>query len=200
MPAWSHGLWVAMPVGQWSVWHFWAWMQPIDIIASRATLTMSAPSAKATSAFSGMPSLPLPTKVTSSARMLRSVAKPRERFDLTRLRNIASAGEALGPETFAWAERELGLTIGEAYGQTECNLVLAACREAGVARPGSTGRPVPGHRVAILRPDGSEADIFVHMETVRRAGVGALEPGEQVRARVAAGRKGLLAVSLEVDG
>jgi acetyl-CoA synthetase len=95
----------------------------------------------------------------TALRMLRSVAKPRERFDLTRLRNIASAGEALGPETFAWAERELGLIIGEAYGQTECNLVLAACREAGVARPGSTGRPVPGHRVAILRPDGSEADI-----------------------------------------
>ena len=28
-------------MGQWSVWHFWAWMQPIDSIASRPTLTMS---------------------------------------------------------------------------------------------------------------------------------------------------------------
>jgi acetyl-CoA synthetase len=92
----------------------------------------------------------------TALRMLRGVADPRGRFDLTRLRNIASAGEALGPETFDWARRELGLTIGEAYGQTECNLVLAACRSAGVARSGSTGRPVPGHRVAILRPDGSE--------------------------------------------
>jgi acetyl-CoA synthetase len=90
--------------------------------------------------------------------MLRAVDAPRDRFDLSALRNIASAGEALGPETFTWAERELGLTIGEAYGQTECNLVLAACRAAGVARPGSTGKPVPGHRVAILRPDGSEAE------------------------------------------
>ena len=44
----SQGFWVATPVGQWSVWHFCDWMQPIDIIASRATLTMSAPSAKAT--------------------------------------------------------------------------------------------------------------------------------------------------------
>src|SRR3954452_3608841 len=94
----------------------------------------------------------------TALRMLRAVEAPRERFDLSALRNIASAGEALGPETFAWAERELGLTIGEAYGQTECNLVLAACRAAGVARPGSTGKPVPGHRVAILRPDGSEAE------------------------------------------
>ena len=93
----------------------------------------------------------------TALRMLRGVADPRRRFDLSRLRNIASAGEALGPETFEWARHELGLTIGEAYGQTECNLVLAACPASGVARAGSTGRPVPGHRVAILRPDGSEA-------------------------------------------
>ena len=93
----------------------------------------------------------------TALRMLRGVPDPRGRFDLAALRSIASAGEALGPETFEWARRELGLTIGEAYGQTECNLVLAACSAAGVARAGSTGRPVPGHRVAILRPDGREA-------------------------------------------
>ncbi|MGU3536521.1 AMP-binding protein [Methylobacterium sp. A54F] len=95
----------------------------------------------------------------TALRMLRAVQDPRARFDLSALRNIASAGEALGPETFAWAEGALGLTIGEAYGQTECNLVLAACRAAGIARAGSTGRPVPGHRVAILRADGSEAAV-----------------------------------------
>ena len=60
----SQGFWVATPVGQWPVWHFWAWMQPIASIASRATLTMSAPSAKATTAFSGSPSLPAPMKTT----------------------------------------------------------------------------------------------------------------------------------------
>ncbi|SFL07021.1 acyl-CoA synthetase [Methylorubrum salsuginis] len=95
----------------------------------------------------------------TALRMLRAVPAPRERFDLLALRNIASAGEALGPETFAWARDALGLTIGEAYGQTECNLVLAACRRAGVARPGSTGRPVPGHRVAVLRANGTEAGV-----------------------------------------
>jgi len=93
----------------------------------------------------------------TALRMLQTVPDPRGRFDLSRLRNIASAGEALGPETFRWARDTLGLTIGEAYGQTECNLVLAACPSAGVARAGSTGRPVPGHRVMIQRPDGTEA-------------------------------------------
>nr|USU33795.1 AMP-binding protein [Methylobacterium sp. OTU13CASTA1] len=94
----------------------------------------------------------------TALKMLRTVPDPRGRFDLSKLRNIASAGEALGPETYAWAQGALGLTIGEAYGQTECNLVLAACPSAGVARPGSTGRPVPGHRVTIRRPDGTECD------------------------------------------
>ncbi|KQU05749.1 AMP-dependent synthetase [Methylobacterium sp. Leaf469] len=94
----------------------------------------------------------------TALKMLRTVPDPRGRFDLSKLRNIASAGEALGPETYAWAQAALGLTIGEAYGQTECNLVLAACPSAGVARPGSTGRPVPGHRVTIRRPDCTECD------------------------------------------
>jgi len=39
-------------------------------------------------------------------------------------------------------------------------------------------------------------DIFLHMETVRRAGLGELEPGQKVEARVAEGKKGLTAVGL----
>lgn len=104
----------------------------------------------------------------TALRMLRGVAEPRRHFDLSALRNIASAGEALGAETFEWAKAALGLTIGEAYGQTECNLVLASCARVGVARAGATGKPVPGHRVAVLRADGTEAgtdetgEIAVH--------------------------------------
>jgi acetyl-CoA synthetase len=86
--------------------------------------------------------------------MLRSVDRPRERFAL-KLRTIASAGEALGAETLAWGREVLGLTVNEAYGQTECNLVLASCAAIGISRPGSIGKAVPGHEVAIIRPDGS---------------------------------------------
>ncbi|MCJ2027914.1 AMP-binding protein [Methylobacterium sp. J-043] len=105
----------------------------------------------------------------TALRMLRSVANPRETFDLSALRNIASAGEALGAETFDWARDALGLTIGEAYGQTECNLVLASSARIGVARAGATGRPVPGHRVAVLREDGTEADAGETGEIAVRA-------------------------------
>jgi acetyl-CoA synthetase len=93
----------------------------------------------------------------TALRMLRTVRNPRGRFDLD-LRTIASAGEALGAETLAWGREAFGLTINEAYGQTECNLVLASCAALGVVRPGSIGRPVPGHEVAIIRPDGSRCE------------------------------------------
>jgi acetyl-CoA synthetase len=88
----------------------------------------------------------------TALRMLRSA--PRPKGDV-RLRSVGSGGEALGAETYEWGRSMLGLTINEFYGQTECNLVLASCAAIGVSRPGAIGKPVPGHTVAVIRPDGS---------------------------------------------
>lgn len=91
----------------------------------------------------------------TALRMLRTIQNPRAKYDL-QLRSIASAGEALGAETLLWAQEALGLTINEAYGQTECNLVIGSCHALSMVKPGFIGKPVPGHRVAILREDGTE--------------------------------------------
>jgi acetyl-CoA synthetase len=93
----------------------------------------------------------------TALRMLRAVDNPRGRFDLD-LRTVASAGETLGAETFAWAREALGLTVNEIYGQTECNLVLGSCARIGVSRAGAIGKPVPGHDAAVIRADGSRAE------------------------------------------
>ena len=43
---------------------------------------------------------------------------------------------------------------------------------------------------------GDPEDIFLHMETVRVAGLGELQPGERLEARIASSAKGLTAVEL----
>jgi cold shock protein len=43
---------------------------------------------------------------------------------------------------------------------------------------------------------GEEEDVFVHMETVRQSGLGELQPGQHLEARVAPSAKGLTAVEL----
>lgn len=74
------------------------------------------------------------------------------------LRSVMSAGEALGRATYEWAERALGFAISEAYGQTECNLIIGSSASYGATRPGATGKAVPGHDVFVVREDGSVAE------------------------------------------
>ena len=50
----------------------------------------------------------------------------------------------------------------------------------------------------VNRPGEPDTDIFLHMETVRHAGAGDLQPGELLEARVARGRKGLTAVDVRL--
>ena len=93
----------------------------------------------------------------TALRMLRAVQRPRERFALE-MRSVMSAGEALGAETAAWGQEAFGIPIDEAYGQTECNLVIGTCSALGIGKGGATGKPVPGHDVAIIRPDGTPCE------------------------------------------
>jgi len=90
----------------------------------------------------------------TALRMLRTVDRPAERFDLN-LRTIGSAGEALGRETYEWGRRELGILINEFYGQTECNAVIGSCAAIGITRAGEIGKAVPGHAVAIVDEAGN---------------------------------------------
>lgn len=90
----------------------------------------------------------------TALRIMRTVPDPLSRHRLD-LRTVGSGGEALGRETYEWAQKVLGLTINEFYGQTECNLVLSSSAMLGVSRGGAIGKPVPGHEVAVIDDRGN---------------------------------------------
>ncbi|HYC16142.1 MAG TPA: acyl-CoA synthetase [Pseudolabrys sp.] len=94
----------------------------------------------------------------TALRMLRAAPNPKDRHAI-KMRSIGSGGESLGVETYEWGKSVFGLTINEFYGQTECNIVLAACNAIGVSKPGAIGKPVAGHTVAIIDDAGKPLKV-----------------------------------------
>ena len=90
----------------------------------------------------------------TALKMLRPVKGIRERYSL-RLRSVASGGEPLGEEVLYWGRTELGLDVNEFYGQTEANLLVGNCAEIMPVKPGSMGRVIPGHTLAVVDEEGS---------------------------------------------
>jgi acetyl-CoA synthetase len=90
----------------------------------------------------------------TALKMMRQVKDPRSRYDY-QMRTIGSGGEALGEELLEWGKEVMGLTINEFYGQTEVNLVVGSCCEVMVIKPGSMGRAIPGHEVAVVDDAGN---------------------------------------------
>jgi acetyl-CoA synthetase len=72
------------------------------------------------------------------------------------LDSVHTAGEPLSPEAHAWATRVFG-TVHELYGMTEMGATVGNSSWF-PWRPGSMGKPFPGHDVRLLRDDGSECD------------------------------------------
>ncbi len=73
------------------------------------------------------------------------------------LREVVAAGEPLNPEVIEQVRRAWGLTIRDGYGQTETTLQIGNTPGL-TAQTGSMGWPLPGYEVALLDPDGAEAD------------------------------------------
>jgi acetyl-CoA synthetase len=62
--------------------------------------------------------------------------------------SVHTAGEPLPAETYAWAAGAFG-TVYELYGMTEMGATIGSSPLSPV-KPGSMGRPFPGHEVALL--------------------------------------------------
>ena len=90
---------------------------------------------------------------TALKMMMKAWPNPRQHFHL-KLRAIMSAGEALGKTLYDWCEQALGVRVNEMFGQTEVNYIVGNS-DRWPSKPGSMGRPYPGHRVALLNENGS---------------------------------------------
>ena len=78
------------------------------------------------------------------------------KYDLSSIRHASTAGEALNPEVFDRFKEATGLSIMEAFGQTETTLVIGTF--VGMEpRPGAMGKPNPLYDVELLTPEGKPA-------------------------------------------
>jgi len=95
---------------------------------------------------------------TALKLMMKAVPQPRKRYELS-LRSIMSAGESVGETVFEWTREALGVTVNEMFGQTEINYIVGNSHTLWPAKPGSIGRPYPGHRVACIDDTGTEVPV-----------------------------------------
>ncbi|HEX9031812.1 MAG TPA: acetate--CoA ligase [Streptosporangiaceae bacterium] len=90
------------------------------------------------------------TAPTAIRMLMRYGPELASSYDLSRLRFIASVGEALNPEAVLWGQRTLGLPIHDNWWQTETGAIMISNFAAMDIRPGSMGRPLPGVTAGLL--------------------------------------------------
>ena len=93
----------------------------------------------------------------TAMKMLMQVPDPKGRLGVV-LRSIMSAGEQVGAEVVRWSSEVLGVKLNEMWGQTEFNYLVGNCAEIMPVRPGSMGKPYPGHDVAVVNENGEPVE------------------------------------------
>ncbi len=86
--------------------------------------------------------------------MLRMMVKEDiSKYDLSSVKHMTTAGEALNPEVYNQFEKLTGLQILEGFGQTESTMIIGNL--VGTShKVGSMGKPAPIYDVELLDPDG----------------------------------------------
>jgi len=77
------------------------------------------------------------------------------KYDLTTIKHLTTAGEALNPEVFKIFKKTTGLSIMEGFGQTETTLMIANLVGT-TPKMGSMGKPSPLYNIALMDSDGKK--------------------------------------------
>ncbi len=87
--------------------------------------------------------------------MLRMMVKQDiSKYDLSSVRHMTTAGEALNPEVYRQFEKSTGLQILEGFGQSESTMIIGNMAGA-KHKIGSMGKPAPIYDVDLLDADGN---------------------------------------------
>ena len=102
------------------------------------------------------------------------------KYDLSSLKYVCTAGEALNPEVFNKFKEYTGLTIMEAFGQTETTMAIGNLVGT-TPKIGSMGKPSPMYDVDIMSPDengvmrpckvGEVGEICIHTDATIPVGL-----------------------------
>ena len=92
--------------------------------------------------------------VPTAYRMFVTIKDAEKKYDLSSLKHCISAGEPLNPEVIKKWREMFGLEIYDGIGMTEVMVYLSNMRDMDI-KPGSCGRPQPGHTCAVIDKDGN---------------------------------------------
>lgn len=99
-----------------------------------------------------------------------------EKYDLTSLQQVTTAGEAMSEDTYQAFKKATGLSIREGFGQTETTLTLANLRDTKL-HVGSMGKPTPYYDVDIVDDDLNPVGARVEGEIIIRPKSGKRQVG-----------------------
>ncbi len=108
------------------------------------------------------------TSFCAPPTMLRMLLKEDiSKYDLSSIKHMTTAGEALNPEIYRQFEKNTGLQILEGFGQSESTMIIGNLIGA-PHKLGSMGKPAPIYDVDLLSADGKSVPVGETGEIVVR--------------------------------
>lgn len=140
----------------------WGWIGALgDVVLPSLYFGMPVVAYRRTSGFSARRALEVMSQYRVTAAFItptalriirREYPEPLKDFDI-KLRALSTAGESPGRELVLWASEAFKASVNEFYGCTETNLVVT--NNSIWAKPGSLGKPAPGHIVEVVDDNGN---------------------------------------------
>jgi acetyl-CoA synthetase len=143
-PAWGHGLWHGT-------------LAPLALGVTTGTFAGRFDAVRLMKALQDYKITNLSAAATHY-RMMKNSGKASE-FDFS-IKKLSYTGEPIDPATLEFIDQTFHVPACSMYGTTEIGVVLVNYPGAGdyVVKPGSLGKPVPGMKLQVQKPDGTPAE------------------------------------------